>query len=213
MQYWQFLCSIIQNRKPVSLSFGRTSQNQSLLTKFGATKGNNMKKTGIWLLLLMFVAGSAFAEEGVEEGDLEISFFGMYTKGTGDLDVSFGMIQVRMGKYFTDKLLLGVAPGLQIFDAGGYSSTDATFEVFSAYNFSTASRTIPYVKGSLNQTKTDIPDNQDFLDYAFLQAGFGVKNFFNEYAALDTSIAYGFSIGQGPDSGNLMLLSGITFVF
>ncbi|MBA4369200.1 MAG: hypothetical protein C0403_16360 [Desulfobacterium sp.] len=173
-----------------------------------------MKKTAMLFLILFVMAGSAFAAEGVEKGDRELAFAGMYYTLTGDMDYSFGNVQVRMGKYFTDKLLLGLAPGLNISDSGNDTTTDFTLELFGAYNFVTNSRTIPYAKASLYQNKTnDIPDDQEFTDYTFLQAGFGVKNFFNEYAALDTSISYGLSVGQGTDSGIIMVLSGISFIF
>lgn len=172
-----------------------------------------MKKIGMLFLILFVMAGTAFAEEGVEKGDREFAFAGMYYTLTGDGDYSFGNVQFRMGQYFTDKLLLGLAPGLNISDTGEDTSTDLTLELFGAYNFVTNSRTIPYVKTSLYQSRTDIPDDQEFTDYTFLQAGFGVKNFFNEYAALDSSISYGLSIGQGADSGILMLLTGISFIF
>ena len=171
-----------------------------------------MKKIIILVFLVLFT-GTAFAQEGVEAGDKELSFMGMYLTSTGDVDYSFGNISMRFGYYFTDKLLLGISPGVNISTYNNEVTTDFSAEVFFAYNFIANARTIPYAKASLYQSKFDLEENEEFRDYSYAQVGLGLKNFFNEFMALDTSVSYGFSLAEDSDDGIIMVISGLTFIF
>ena len=88
---------------------------------------------------------------------------------------------------------------------------------FFNYNFSTSSKTVPYLAGQLYQKKFDLEENEEFSDYSYANIGFGVKNFFNEYAALNMSANYGFSLAEveeGQDKqGMILLLVGLSFIF
>ena len=170
-------------------------------------------KNLIVVAFLVLFTGTASAQEGVEAGDKEVSFMGMYLTSTGDTDYSFGNITLRFGYYFTDKLLVGISPGINISTFNNETDTDFSGELFFAFNFISNAKTIPYVKASFYQSTFDIPEGMEFRDYSYVQVGLGFKVFFNEYMALDTSGSYGFSLAEDSGDGILMFLSGITFIF
>ncbi len=177
-----------------------------------------MKRLFFCFLLLLVVAGSAFAQEGIESGDTEISFAGTYFTLVGtDIEISVGNFMLSYGKYLTAKLLLGIAPGLTISttegESGAETETDMSLSGFFSYNFVTNSKTIPYVKGAFYQQSFDIPDNQEFSDYSYIQGGLGLKNFFNEFAFLDTSISYGYSLAENAEGGMVMVMTAISVIF
>lgn len=166
----------------------------------------------ILLASLLFVS-TAFAEEGVEKGDTEIQFLGLYFTGTGDAEFDYGNIQFSYGKYLTDKLLLGIGPGLSITSSGGDTTTTFSTSFFATYNFVTNKRTIPYAKAAWYQGDWETEGDQDLMDKASVQVGGGLKHFINEYAAIDGSIVYGFSMADENDDGTVMLMVGISFIF
>lgn len=50
------------------------------------------------------------------------------------------------------------------------------------------------------------------MEDAYFNIGGGFRNFFNEYAALNTSITYGFSLG-GTGERVLTIMSGVSVIF
>jgi len=176
-----------------------------------------MKKT---LLILAFALFSCFIfaqeqEEGISTGDMELSFNGMVftTVGT-DYSTTYGNVFVSFGRYFTKRLLVGIAPGLIISTYEGDINIDASLQVFSGFNFVVNKKTIPYARLSFYQSSIDfITEGSDFLDASIIQGGLGLKMYFSDYAAWDTSINAGYSLADSSEGITLMLLTGITFKF
>lgn len=178
-----------------------------------------MKKI-IILLLIVIITANVYAQEdeGISRGDNEITFNGFVFTSVGtDSKNSFGNLFLSYGKYYTDKLLIGLAPGISISTThtaeGTEVKTDLSGQLFANYNFSVVKKGFPYVKGSYYQSTFDIPDGASFTDYGVMQIGLGYKLFFNEFASIDTSLNYGKSLAEGAEGGSLMLMTGLSFIF
>ena len=178
-----------------------------------------MKKI-IILLLTVIITANVYAQEdeGISKGDNEITFNGFVFASVGtESKHSFGNLFLSYGKYYTDKLLIGIAPGVSISTAttmdGTEVNTDWSGQLFANYNFSVVKKGFPYVKGSYYQQTFDIPEGDSFKDYGSLQIGLGYKSFFNEFASIDTSLNYGKSLREGAEGGSIMLMTGLSFIF
>lgn len=163
-----------------------------------------MKRIFGILILLMF-STSLFAQADIEQGDSELGFFASYFS-TEDSD--FGYINLNYNYYITSHLKIGVGPTIMI------NSDDTEFSgSFSiGYNFSTSGRAIPYIDAYWYQQDFD-PEYGDFTDFSFVNFGVGLKNFFNQYVALDSKIAYGMSLAENSESGILQVTSGLSVFF
>lgn len=160
-----------------------------------------MKKTLVLLVFCcLFFRINAQEYEGIAKGDTEISFNGMVFSME---NFKMGNFFFSYGKYLSDKMLVGAAPGLTI----GEDMTDLSCQFFFNYNFSASEPTFPYVRASYYQQSFNT-EGASFLDYGFLQAGVGYKSFFNDKVSWDTSLTYGISMGSD-GSGILMLNTGI----
>jgi len=173
----------------------------------------------IAVALFLFVSG-AWAQ--IERGDSEISFMGYYVTLVGeDIEVNgSGVFQLSYGKYITSRLQIGIAPNLRFYlaeeeDGEKVLKTDWSGSVFFNFNFSTASKFIPYITGQYYQFTFDIPEDAEFTDYSYVNVGIGFKNFFNEYAAFNTLVSYGFSLAKEREKnvGLLSIMTGLTFIF
>ncbi len=174
-------------------------------------------KKGIIVLIFALVTSFAFGqeqEEGITKGDMELSLSGMVftTVGT-DYNIAMGNIFVSYGRYFTKNLLVGVAPGLTITSAMGETSTDFSFQIFSAFNFMVDKKLVPYTRASFYQFSVDIPEGAKFNDYSYLQVGGGFKMFFTPQIAWDTSLNIGFGLSKASEGATMMLLTGLAFKF
>lgn len=169
-------------------------------------------------MILMMIAGGAYAQ--IESGDTEVGFQGYFLTILGeDIDANgSGSVQVSYGKYLSSKLLIGIAP-IMSFSTSEDDQGDPTIEtswsgsVFFNYNFSTASTFIPYITGQYYQFTFDIPEDEKFTDYSYVNVGIGFKNFFNEYAAFNTLVTYGFSLRENAEFGLLTIMTGLSFIF
>lgn len=176
-----------------------------------STESNNLissEKTG---------ASSAMGttDIGIEKGDSEIQFAGFYMKmmSEGNDTGGTGFIQFSYAKFITSRFQIGVAPQLRIFESsGGKTETRLSASVFFNYNLVVASKTIPYLSGQWYQHVFS-PDGGDFIDYSYINLGVGIRNFFNRYAALNTSISYGFALSSANGGGLLIIMSGLSFIF
>lgn len=163
-----------------------------------------MKKIFGLLILLMF-STSAFAQADIEQGDSELGFFASYFSVDG---FNSGYINLNYNYYITSHLKIGIGPTVMI------SSEDTKFSGSFAigYNFFTSGSAIPYIDAYWYQQDFD-PENGDFTDASFVNFGVGLKNFFNQYVALDSKIAYGLSLAENADSGILQITSGLSVFF
>ena len=170
-----------------------------------------MKKVLVISIIMLVIVSTSFAQ--VEKGDSEMLFNATYLTLTGvDYDMSMGSIMFNYGYYLSDKFKIGLGPTINITTVEGETETDFSASAAFTYNFSVASKTIPYAHAQWYQMDFD-PEYGDFIDYSYVNIGFGVKNFFNEYVALDTGISYGFAMSSETEGGVLMVLSGFSVVF
>ncbi len=181
----------------------------------------------VWVLVLfcLFVAGSLFGQ--VESGDKEVSFLGYFATVVGEnVDPNgFGSLQISYGRFMSKYLEMGIAPTLNFSTVRVYEDNEEKTEldtklsgsVFFNLNLAAASKTIPYISGQYYQSKFDFEEDEEFSDYSYVNIGFGVKSFFNEYAAFNTQVVYGFSLAEVEDEGSktglLMIMTGLSFIF
>lgn len=164
-----------------------------------------------------FSSSSGPGDIGIEKGDSEVQFAGFYVRMmTEGFSMGTAFIQCSFAKFITSRLQLGIAPILNIseFSVGSNSETTTQFSAsaFCNYNLKTAAKLIPYVSGQWYQGDFS-PEYGDFTDYSYITVGAGFRNFFNEYAALNTSISYGFPLGSNSEGGLLTISSGLSFIF
>ena len=176
-----------------------------------------MRKLFLILAGVLVCSNSLFAQ--VEAGDKEVSFLGYFSTFVGD-DVEangFGSLQISYGKYYTKYFQAGIAPTLSFatIQEDGEAKVDVQVSgsFFFNLNFAAASKTIPYLTGRYYQFTFDIPEGGDFMDYSYITIGGGVKSFFNEYAAFNTLVTYGFSPVEENEGGILMIMTGLSFIF
>ncbi len=176
------------------------------------------KKLWLFVSCFLFIAGNLFGQ--VESGDKEVSFLGYFSTFVGE-DVEpngYGSLQISYGRFMSKYLELGIAPTLsfstiQNEDNETELKTQLSGSVFFNLNLAAASKTIPYISGQYYQFRFDIPEDQEFSDYSYANVGFGIKSFFNEYAAFNTQVIYGFSLAEEAEGGILMILTGLSFIF
>ena len=56
--------------------------------------------------------------------------------------------------------------------------------LFFNINFSTSSKTVPYIAGQWYQSEFKIEKDEEFSDYSYANIGFGIRNFYNEYRTI-----------------------------
>jgi hypothetical protein len=171
-------------------------------------------KRWIPLVLLTCLFHAPGAEAQIEQGDSEIRFLFFYsqTKSDSYSDKS-GSLQLSYGHFFTPRLQLGVGPRITISEFLGDTQTDLSGSVFVNYTLTTASKTVPYLSGEWYQQDFSPEEGMELTDYTYITIGFGVRNFFTEYAALNTAISYGFSLASEAEGGLLMIMSGLSYIF
>ena len=178
-----------------------------------------MKRALLTLIVVLMLAPCLRAQ--IEQGDTEVSFMGYFASVIGeDIDPNgAGTLQLSYGKYITSRLQVGIAPILTFFTAQNDDGEDIletswSGSAFFNFNFSTASKFIPYLTGQYYQFTFDIPEGSSFTDFSYVNVGIGFKNFFNEYAAWNTLVAYGFSLAEGAQNmGLLSIQTGLSFIF
>jgi len=185
------------------------------------------KRLILTAICLLIFASLSFAQ--VEQGDSEVIFSGMYMSlvGIKDYSYSMGSLNLSYGKFVTDNLEIGIGPTLTFTRTkqttynwyGGEEDEDITQEthisgiVFFNINFSTSSKTVPYIAGQWYQSEFKIEKDEEFSDYSYANIGFGIRNFYNEYAALNTSINYGWSLAKDAEGGVLLITTGLSVIF
>lgn len=164
------------------------------------------------LSLFLYVQAQEF--EGIAKGDKELSFYANLSTTVGIEDYSYasGNVNVSYGVYLAKIFNIGIAPGLSVSTSNGEVNVNLSGSVFMNLNFSSTKRTFGFFRASYYQTSFDVDENQDFLAYAYAQAGLGFKSFFNENLAWETILNYGLNLDD-PTVGNINLTTGITIRF
>jgi len=184
----------------------------------------------ILLVLVLLMALFSFAFSQVEQGDKEILFSGTLTSIVGIENYSAMniMLNLSYGYFVTDNLQLGIGPMLSYSRTKtinpSHSPYDEDEEVineetnvsgyaFFNFNFSTSGKTVPYISGQWYQFKFKPEEGRKFSDYSYANIGIGVRNFITEYAALNTSANYGFSLSKDTEGGILLVTTGLSLIF
>ncbi|MBN2417597.1 hypothetical protein JXO52_17300 [bacterium] len=176
-----------------------------------------MKKVFLIMAAMLIVCSPLFGQ--IESGDKEVSFLGYFSTFVGD-DVEangFGSVQISYGKYYSKYFQAGFAPTFSFatITEDGEPKVDVQISgsFFFNLNFAAASKTIPYITGRYYQYTFDIPEGGVLTDYAYVTVGGGIKSFFNEYAAFNTMVTYGFSLREEAEGGIVMIMTGLSFIF
>ena len=173
-----------------------------------------MKRIISVVLVFLLWTMNSFAQ--VEKGDSEIGFMGYYSTMVGSQSNAggTGSIQFSYGYFITPKFQIGIGPQVTFSQCYDESGTEVSLSASAFFNFNlmTASKTIPYLFGQWYQSDFS-PANGNFTDWSFLNVGFGVRNFFTEYAALNSAVSYGFSLASASDMGLLLIMTGLSFFF
>ncbi len=150
---------------------------------------------------------------GIEKGDSEVQFAAFYIMMMyKDFRMGNSTILLSYARFLTSRLQIGIAPQISTTTFSDQVDTQLSASAFINYNFSSASRLIPYVSCQWYQRDFS-PEYGDFIDYSYINLGVGLRNFFNQYAALNTSITYGFSLNPDNEGGLLTIMSGLSFIF
>jgi len=159
--------------------------------------------------LFLFVQAQEF--EGIERGDKELSFNGfLFTTIGTEYNAISGNFFLSYDSYITDKLVIGIAPGVSVSSSDGDITADISGQVYLNFNFSSTKRSFPFIRLSYYQYSFDF-ETYDILDVAFAQGGLGFKSFLSAKLSWETTITYGVNLST-PEIGNLMLMTGITVV-
>ena len=170
-----------------------------------------MRKTTLILFICLTVINLSYSQ--VEKGDSEITFLGYISTHAGtDISSSFGSILFSYGYFITANFQIGVGPQLSLSSFGGETTTHLSGSVFLNYNFSTSSKMIPYLSAQWYQIDLS-PEDGDFLDFAYLNVGIGMRNLFNEYLAFNFQATYGFSLSEFTKRGLMTIKAGLSFIF
>ena len=171
-----------------------------------------MNKWFISILLFLTITIPAGAQ--IEKGDSEIRFLFFYSHVSGDefSTGGRGSLQVSYGYFLTPALQIGLGPRITFLRSGDGTESTLSGSAYFNYNFTTASKTVPYVYGEWYQMDFS-PEFGEFTDFSYINIGLGVRNFITEYAALNSSITYGFTLASASKGGLFMVMSGLSFIF
>lgn len=149
---------------------------------------------------------SSFSQQ--QQGDLSIQFSGNYysqrIKFTdSEFRFGFGNLYVKMGKYFTDNLELGVKPNITFNlmpESTGTSGepktksklkTNVGFGLYGTYSFlTTDGKLLPYGGVELNYAPVDKESTINLGPYA------GVKYFITEKINIDANLSFLMNLGS-----------------
>ena len=198
------------------------------MSRQGPEKDNGVKKLVVGILLAL--AGPAFALDPMDEmsakdakdtlgtvetfnaGDTEASVSFMYYTTEGEIEYNVTNVQVKLGAYLTDRLMLGIGPAWAL-NTDGEEEMDLSAEAFCIFNFTLDKTLVPYAKGAYFQRTFDIPGDKSFTDYAYALFGFGIRYFFSDIYAFDTSLSYGYTLVKESHDSIVLVSSGFSLVF
>ena len=186
----------------------------------------NQKVISILVAILLLVS---FSFSQIEQGDKEVLFAGSMTSLLGIEDYSSTTVNLYLSYAYsiTSHLQLGIGPSLTYsrtstkiydFDPETYriiekdtvtTSTEFSGVAFFNLNFTTSSKTVPYIAAQWYQYDFTPEEGTKFTDYSYINFGFGFRNFLSEYAAINTSINYGFSLSKDVKSKILLFIASL----
>lgn len=164
-----------------------------------------MKHLLIGILATIMLCASASAQ--VQKGDKEVQLLGSIVAVES---ATIFLAQMTYGVMVTPQLELGVGPTITHVEVLGIGNTQFSSSFFGRYNFSVATKTVPYVSGQWYQLDFSPDDPLGFFDASYVQVGGGVKYFVNPHVAYDVSGNLGFGLTGGTV---LFLLGGLSYFF
>ncbi|HZX73194.1 MAG TPA: outer membrane beta-barrel protein [Cyclobacteriaceae bacterium] len=161
------------------------------------------------LILIAFSILTAFAAHAQQEkGDLAVQFSGNYyaqtvTSGTTDIKTYGGSIYMKLGKFFTKNVEMGVKPNVTFFPdieskiVDGKIVTKTTlksnvgFGIYGTYSFLTAdAKMMPYAGAEISYVPSGTESTINLGPYA------GLKYFITEKINLDGNMSYLINLGS-----------------
>lgn len=176
-----------------------------------------MKKLCVIVAFLAFITANAQQQQG----DIAIQFSGNYysqkvTFNDTDIKSFGGNIYVKLGKYFTQNLELGVKPNIGFFPktetetVGGETKfkqkLDANFGfgLYGTYSFLTAdAKMMPYGGAEISYVPSGDESTVNLGPYA------GVKYFLSEKINLDANLSYLLGLGSTYGSSDDVKIGGL----
>ncbi|MCF8364302.1 MAG: hypothetical protein K9H16_00880 [Bacteroidales bacterium] len=171
-----------------------------------------IKFTIITIAILLIASGFTLAQsEGIQKGDKEILFSGYMSTNT-NFDYGYANFFFSYSKYVTNRLSLGVGPTLS-FSFSDDTESNLGLSIFTKYNFNQTKKTVPYASLSYYQYSFKTEGDTKLGDLASIQIGLGMKNFINEFLAVDSQLSYGFGLSSADNGGSLLLIIGLSYMF
>lgn len=169
-----------------------------------------MKKMTLILIAFLAVNFVLAQAEGIKKGDREINMSGNVIHvdmGESNFKSTTGFAMISFGRYITDRLLMGIAPGMSISQfTGQEAELDYNVQLFSNLNLMTKGVFIPYLRATLYESSFRRDES------TYVQAGGGIKLFFAERASWDSQVTYGFNVSGG-EGNTLLFLTGLSYIF
>ena len=171
-----------------------------------------IKITLFTIAIILFASNNIFSQsEGIQKGDREITFNGFISTNS-KFDYGFANFYFSYSKYLSDRLSLGFGPTLSV-SFSDDTNADLGLSIFSKYNFNQTKKTVPYATLQYYQYSFKTDEETKLKDYAFIQTGLGMKNFINEFLAVDTQLSYGFGLSSSGSGGSILLITGLSLLF
>ncbi len=189
-----------------------------------------LKRLTLMFSIIFILATLSSAQ--VETGDSEVIFSGMFMSivGIDNYSSVTASLNLNYGYFLTKNLEIGFGPTVthtrtkMTFTTFDFfqgekeeehidETTNVSGTVFINLNFATASKTVPYFAAQWFQSDFNPKGEQKFSDFSYLNVGFGIRNFLNEYAALNTSVNYGWSQAENAEGGIILVLTGLSVIF
>jgi hypothetical protein len=176
-----------------------------------------MKK--LLLVALSVIAFTAHAQQ--EKGDLAIQFSGNYYSqkidfGTTEFKSFAGNIYLKVGKFFTPNIELGVKPNVSFFPEFDSKIVDGKivskqklrsnvgFGVYGTYSLLTAdAKFMPYAGGEISYVPSGDESTINFGPYV------GVKYFLTEKVNIDGNMSYLVNLGSTYANQNDINIGGL----
>ena len=171
--------------------------------------------TARFLTVLVLVALPTIAYAQPKQGDREILLFGnLITVHSSGSTFTSGNIFANIGVFTSDSLEIGGGPSITV-SGGGGGGVDTTVGVngFLRRSFAGGNPKIVKYVGAELQVQDIAPSFGNASDQMFATGIAGLKNYFNEKAALDMKALFGVNLKHPGDAQIFGFTIGLTIIF
>lgn len=158
---------------------------------------------GVGLVAIVAVPQAGYAQEA--RGDNEVQVQGSVSLATSSNETSFGSLDVKLGRFFTDRQQVGLEVTGFVFDrhkVAGYGGP------FYRYNFSTG-KVVPYVGASVAALFGSFGNGKG----ARVDGEAGVRYFLDRRTAFTVAGSTGYSFDDSSFTKRLVLLFGFSHLW